>query len=277
MKRKAFSAHEDVYLEHLKNSAKNNMPVGHYHDMYEFYLQLDGKRYMFCDNVCHILERGDMALLEPFVIHYGESRDSDYYERYVLNFRKDVLKRVLNEDELLFLEGKLKSCVVHLSEEQLQSMINILEEISVTVSEKGFLSDKVLSSGILRLLMLAVKNIDNKPSLEGERIPKQIASAFEYIYKNCTEDLSVEMIADYVNMSKYHFCRKFKEITGSTVLEYINNVRLAKACNMLMHTNTRIEEISELSGFSSAAQLTRVFKKRYGVSPSVYRKKLSNN
>lgn len=113
MKRTVFSAHEDVYIKYDKNAEKHNMPVGHYHDMYELYLQLDGKRYMFCDNVCHILERGDMALFEPFVIHYGESKESDYYERYVINFRMDILKKVLNDDELLLLKEKLKSCVVH--------------------------------------------------------------------------------------------------------------------------------------------------------------------
>lgn len=65
---------------------KHDMPVQHYHDGYEIFLMLGGKRYLFYDNICFTLERGDMAVLRPFDIHYAQSRDAEYYERFVLNF-----------------------------------------------------------------------------------------------------------------------------------------------------------------------------------------------
>ena len=62
MKRTAFSSHNELYVQYLKSENKHNMSVQHYHDTYEIYLQLSGKRYLFYDNTCYTLERGDLRL-----------------------------------------------------------------------------------------------------------------------------------------------------------------------------------------------------------------------
>lgn len=53
MKRTAFSSHNELYVQYLKSENKHNMSVQHYHDTYEIYLQLSGKRYLFYDNTCY--------------------------------------------------------------------------------------------------------------------------------------------------------------------------------------------------------------------------------
>ena len=62
MKRTAFSSHNELYVQYLKSENKHNMSVQHQHDTYEIYLQLSGKRYLFYDNTCYTLERGDLRL-----------------------------------------------------------------------------------------------------------------------------------------------------------------------------------------------------------------------
>ena len=62
MKRTVFSSHNELYVQYLKSENKHNMSVQHYHDTYEIYLQLSGKRYLFYDNTCYTLERGDLRL-----------------------------------------------------------------------------------------------------------------------------------------------------------------------------------------------------------------------
>ena len=107
MKRKAFSPHDDIYIQYLRNMEKHDMPVQHYHDGYEIFLMLGGKRYLFYDNICFTLERGDMAVLRPFDIHYAQSRDAEYYERFVLNFSETALSALLSREELRLLREKL--------------------------------------------------------------------------------------------------------------------------------------------------------------------------
>ena len=86
------------------------------------------------------------------------------------------------------------------------------------------------------------------------------------------ERLTLEELADISCLSKYHFSRKFKETTGATVFEYLNNVRLTKVHCLLLDTNMSIEEISVKTGYSSALQLMRTFKDTYGMSPRAFRK-----
>ena len=130
MKRKAFSPHDDIYIQYLRNMEKHDMPVQHYHDGYEIFLMLGGKRYLFYDNICFTLERGDMAVLRPFDIHYAQSRDAEYYERFVLNFSETALSTLLSREELRLLREKLVPCVVHLNEEQTELMLDFFKRVN---------------------------------------------------------------------------------------------------------------------------------------------------
>lgn len=273
MKGTAFSPHEGIYIQHLKTSKKNDMPVQHYHDAYEIYLQLAGKRYFFFDNICYILERGDMLILKPFDIHYAESRESEYYERYVLNFQSDVLNSVLSKEEAyILLEEKLNQCVVHLSEEQTGELFEYYSRADEYTKQTGFLSGKLQSSAVLQLVVKALSYTDNNFALKGEKVSSQIIDALRYMNKHYKEIISLDDISEAAHMSKYYLCRKFRDVTGATVLEYLDNVRLTRVHNLLVNETMTLDEIAEETGFSSAVNLSRVFKKVYGVSPREFRK-----
>lgn len=273
MKRAAFSPHDEVYIEHLKTTQKHNMAVQHYHDSYEVYLMLDGKRYLFCDNICYTMERGDLAIFTPFDIHYGESRDADYYERYVLNFKPESLACILNKEEQYLLLKKLEPCVLHLTEEQTKKAFDYFERVEEYSKQHGFLSGKLLYASVLQLILFMLRYTNDKTVEEGEKIAPQVVEALKYINENYKKDITLDEIAQAAHMSKYYFCRLFRSVTGATVLEYLNNIRLAKAHNLLIHTTYNMDEIAKETGFSSAVNLARVFKKSYGTSPREFRKK----
>ena len=73
-------------------------------------------------------------------------------------------------------------------------------------------------------------------------------------------------------MSKYHFLRVFKGITGASPLEYRNSIRLAHAKVKLQDTNDPISEIAESLGYGSATYFSIAFKKSFGISPIEFRK-----
>lgn len=272
MKRTAFSPHEGIYIQSLKTGRKNNMPVQHYHDAYEIYLQLEGRRYLFRDNICYTLERGDMAIFKPFDIHYAESREVDYYERYVLNFQPNALNSILTASEAELLLNKINSCVVHLSECETEEIYGYFQRADEYAGQGGALAEKKLCSAVFLLIVKAIGYAAESLAAEGERIAPQIIAALQYINNHYREDISIEQIADAAHMSKYYFCRKFHETTGATALEYLNNVRLTKVHNQLLHTQLTIEEIARETGYTSALNLTRAFKKVYGSSPREFRK-----
>lgn len=84
--------------------------------------------------------------------------------------------------------------------------------------------------------------------------------------------LTLDGLAARVGYSKFDLCRKFKEATGRTIVDYINYVRLYHAKKLLGKSDLSITEIALECGFSAAPYFTKVFKKYHGCSPGAYRK-----
>lgn len=274
MRRTAFSPHDQFYINHLKCEKKYNMSVQHYHDAYEIYLQLDGTRYLFYDNICYTLKQGDIAIFSPFEIHYAQSRESDYYERGVINFHKEKLSSILSDDELFFLFDKLKPGVIHTSENQLNKILEFFNNLNDYSKKSGFLSEKLLYSELIQLLCYILSITDSGTAIGSNSVSAPVIAAIEFINKNYMHNLSLDEICTAIGMSKFHLCRTFKSSTGATVMEYLNNLRLTKVHSMLFDTACTLEEIAEKTGYMSAVNLNRAFKKIYGMSPRQFRKTL---
>lgn len=273
MKRAKFSPQGRCYIDHLEMNRKISMQLQHYHDSYEIYLQLGGKRYVFFDDVCYILERGDMFILKPFEIHYAESREFDHYSRYVINFQPEVLKSLLTDSEIhMLLEEKLRQNVVRLSDKEQEDMLDAFKRAEEYSKGTGFLSDKLTTASVAQLVVKALGYSGKKSDINGGKIHPQVAAALSYINERYRETISIDDISAAVHMSRYHLSRMFHEATGATVMEYLGNVRLTRVHTMLINTDMALEEIAAETGFGSAKNLTRSFKIRYGVPPREFRK-----
>jgi DNA-binding response OmpR family regulator len=85
-------------------------------------------------------------------------------------------------------------------------------------------------------------------------------------------DLSVDMIADEVGISRVHLHRKMKELTGQTPHDFIRTLRLKQAANLLTTQNMNITEVVYACGFSNPTSFSTLFKSVYGMSPRDYMK-----
>lgn len=83
-------------------------------------------------------------------------------------------------------------------------------------------------------------------------------------------DLTVEQVAAEVGVSRVHLHRKLRELTGETSRDFIRNLRLRKAAEMLSEKKYAISELADAVGFRSASSFTTAFKTLFGVSPSEY-------
>ena len=107
-----------------------------------------------------------------------------------------------------------------------------------------------------------------------ERLEK-IGPIVDYIDRNFKTHITLDDICAAVQYNKYTICHTFKSVTGSTILDYINFLRVHSSIAELRETGKSILEIAIDCGFSSAIYFNRVFKTFYGCSPSVYRKLLT--
>lgn len=101
-----------------------------------------------------------------------------------------------------------------------------------------------------------------------ESIIKDICT---YLIQNINESLSISDIADIFHYNKYYLIRKFKEVTGFTINEFINDCRVYNSIDSLVFTNDTILKIALTNGFNSLEYYSKRFKDTIGISPINFR------
>lgn len=94
-----------------------------------------------------------------------------------------------------------------------------------------------------------------------------------YLEANFSSELSLGDIAAAVGLNKYTLCKKFSAETGSTVIDELRRIRVAKAKRYLIDTSYSVEKVGKMCGFDSPSYFGKVFKDISGVSPKEYRNK----
>lgn len=85
------------------------------------------------------------------------------------------------------------------------------------------------------------------------------------------EQLDVDTLAAAVSLSKFHFIKKYKTLTGTTPINHFIQLKIERACHLLDVTNKGIKEIAWAVGYEDAYYFSRIFRKMMGISPTRYR------
>ncbi|MBM7622856.1 response regulator transcription factor [Sporohalobacter salinus] len=100
-----------------------------------------------------------------------------------------------------------------------------------------------------------------------------VKSAINYIQKNFNQDLTLEEVAKEVHLNSSYLSHIFKEETGSGFNDYLTEIRLDKAQELLRNSNQNITTIANQVGYKNANYFSQVFKKEFNLTPTEYRKK----
>ena len=157
--------------------------------------------------------------------------------------------------------------------------INSTEELSV---RKEALLSALHQSGSVPQMTQAVSSfcgeiLDIFERRNYKKAAQHISRIQEYIhtnYSNC--NLSQNIVAEEIGISPAYLSRLFKQEMGTSFTEYINNVRLEQAKQLLISSQLLIKDIAYQTGFNSLQNFFRIFKKNIGISPGEYRRKHMN-
>jgi len=100
---------------------------------------------------------------------------------------------------------------------------------------------------------------------------RRIAKACSYIEENLENSIKLSDVAALVSMSESAFSHFFKKKTNCTFIDYVTNLRIAKACQMLSETSHTVAEICYTCGFNNISNFIRIFKKKKSMTPNEYR------
>lgn len=111
----------------------------------------------------------------------------------------------------------------------------------------------------------------NVPDAEKIEYVGKLQNALDYIDAHFTEKLNLAYVANLVDQNYFYFSRNFKREVGMTFLEYVTEKRMTEAVKLLSDNNLKIYEISEKLGYDDCKYFFKLFKKRYGISPTALR------
>lgn len=255
----------------------------HTHNFIELEIIINGEADHIVDGKSYRISKGDVLVVLPSFVH--ELKNVNELEHY--NFKFDLEKLILLERDIEKLPGFQSLFILRpmskyqydysshmiVDEEQLSRIKVLCEWIVSEWNSKSNGYEWVVLSYFLALITFLSRNFTTSlPS----GLPKlqEIVNTTSYIHENLTKKITLSTLSSMACLSERQYTRIFKEVYGTAPIEYVINCRLALACRMIKNTQKSITEVCGACGFADKISFSRLFKKRYGITPGEFRKKV---
>lgn len=250
----------------------------HWHEEMEIIKVQSGKGAFYVDGKKYVAEAGDIIILRPFVMHsINRLDDSDMsIDAIVFNLRlletgeADVC--TLKYFAPLLNEKHSVPCIVRPADTWYhpfdQSMTSIL--MADHTSQGAELDIKANLYWMFyhiynnRLMNVATNVAEDKRLYTVRR-------ALEYIRAKYMDEITVENISKHCGYSEFYMMKLFKQFTGESIVDYVNNYRLTVAGRQLRDTQDDVSTIAYQVGFNNVSYFNRQFKRQYGMTPRQFR------
>lgn len=253
----------------------------HWHYYMEMLYILEGEAMVHASGVDYEVSKGDVVLLFPRSIHsiYNPKNTKLCYAVIKLDLNTMTVSSSYSP--------KIRSIFKCAEKQNAEVVIKapvaadmrieyIFHRCIYEMNTQNYGYDMIIRSELYKLTIMVIRfwqdrgfTIDNEAFAEDATY--DIYNITQYIDKHMGKDLKVTDIADFCGMSYSYFAKKFQKIYGKSCKEYIEQMRVYKAEELLVFTDFDLTEISLATGFSDCSHLIKSFKKYRGVTPKQFR------
>lgn len=211
----------------------------------------------------HFLQMIETGNVEEVLIAYDEIslRSSDDKQPYLVSVHQNPFSGLSIVRALARKAAENSGLSVIKIDEITQKAVQLMN------SSLNYHEQKNITRNMLVELTQAVRS----HLLGGADYSSPIRKVVEYLSINFSQEISLSYLAEMVHLSESHLSKCFKKETGKTISAYIARLRCSHAAKMLKETELSIQEISNYVGYPDNNYFVKVFKKQYGVTPSVFR------
>lgn len=263
---------KNFFISH-RNFSNNH--EHHTHNLYEILYIFTGDRSFFINDRTYNVKDGDLVLISHNTLHKAINPDISECEGILLYFDVSFISPTCDIKQhlspLFDQEHTIISLPVNERSFFEQLFYKILRE--VRLQNDGF--ELAVQSLLLQQLVYLCRHIKHnqiKPFDHPSPMHEKVSEIVRYINRHFREPLSLTSLSEHFYISPSYLSKVFKEATGFTFVEYLNNVRIKEAKRLLAETDQKVIQIAEEVGFGSITHFGRVFKEITGNQPLHFRK-----
>lgn len=265
----------DFELQYKRDSYLKDVEL-HHHDFFEIYFLLSGDvTYLIESRICRVMP-GDLLLISPRELHQVCIQpEMSVYERYVLWVDPKLIRRLSTACSDLFrgLDSNRPGYgnQLRLKPEDRSVIQSLLDSLYREAKNEGYGADLLRESLLTQLLVTINRLVVQEGSHfeEDERTSEAVRQVINYVNLHYAEELSLDLLAEKVFVSKYHLSHEFNRQVGTSVYRFIQKKRLMIA-RQLLAQGKKPNDVYSACGFGDYAGFYRAFKTEYGVSPREY-------
>ena len=236
---------------------------------YQLLYVSSGKTHFFFGDEEKEVTAGNMILFQPRQEQRYEYFAVDRPEVYWVHFTGSEVKNILKHYDVP-MDGNVFYCGTTSTFAYLfKEMINEFQTCRTGYQE-------LLEMYLRQIFLLVQRNRQEQKPTVSSYLQEEMDYARIYFNEHYNEDISIEEYAQSRGMSVSWFLRNFKQVTMKSPMQYILSMRIDNAVSLLETTDYTVTEISTIVGYENPLYFSRIFKKQKGVSPSDYRKALSD-
>lgn len=251
----------------------------HWHEEFMIFYIEQGRAIIHCNSQPIPVCAGDLIVINSNDVHYVENLCSQLVEYYFLIDLSFLLSKQEDLCQTKYIAPLMQQHIrfqnqIKNDNELLCQVVELIHEYKR--QDRGY--ELLIKAGLYRILVLLIRRhiaaIADKEENE-QRYNKlhQLRPVLKYVDQHYTQKLTLTELSTMANMSRHHFCRLFKNITGKPPIEYINHLRINVAMKLLREGHLNISEIALTVGFNDSNYFSRLFKKYKNCSPSCIQKR----
>ncbi|MEW4370565.1 helix-turn-helix transcriptional regulator [Paenibacillus kandeliae] len=248
--------------------------LAHWHHDLEFMYVTEGSLQIGINYETRVLKAGDFAFCGSGDIHYYDSSRGES-EIIMIIFNPRLIGSPagwpVEQDFRSHFITSMDGMTVE-RQQALAQLAPVMQALDVEAQQAE--PSEMIITGLLQLLCGLVERLIPVGSGEQKRQHRSTAhlkmmqELLDQLEQNCTQPLTLQDGADYARMSVFHFSRFFKNVTGMGYNTYVNELRIRRAEQQIVHTDERLLDIALDCGFGNIRTFNRVFRQLRGCKPS---------
>lgn len=249
------------------------MKHAHCHDMYELFYLEESKCTVHVNDKFYNLEPGCLIIIPAHTMHRTTYLSPTANKRLVLYFDKSELKWISDNLNHNNSNEIISEMVLQMPKKSAKTFSELIKKLRYEQKGIDTISAAFIRAYFYEIMLYVIRCYVYKQNViqKMDVANLQIQNVIDYIIANYSTDITLKNTAKKFAMSESSLSKKFKQFTGYRFREYLINIRVHAAADMLINTDYSITEIAIKCGFTSSNAFGDTFKRIYNISPRDFR------